>query len=171
MTSRAVADPPMCRATLRAGQLSLNPWTPALLNGGPATAWVANLPVALVDVYAGADDELIVSRVPGSRWDEKTAETLLEWAAGVGYRVVWLPDRVVAVDPSASVGRLVGAVCSTCGACWADETPEFWVRVRARHGFPRLCLACGGSLPEWTESRTAALVAESEGERREVLQR
>jgi hypothetical protein len=42
------------------------------------------------------------------------------------------------------------ATCPTCGLPWRDDTVEFWERVRRDGAFPGFCLACGGSLPEWT---------------------
>ena len=147
-------DAPTCRATIRDGLITLNPWHPALLGEGPAAAGFRTLEAALADLRLD-EDELIVEPVPRAPWDEDAEEAILRWAPTVGYTRVWLPSRVVDFEAPAPLGRAI-VDCPSCGAQWEDGSPNFWARVRANGWFPARCPACGGSLPEWsTVSETA----------------
>lgn len=142
-------DPPTCRASVRAGAVILNPWRPGMGPHGPLKAGYAHVTASLADLRRLEDDELVVVPVRGTPWTDQAAGTLLDWAARVGYRRVWLPDRVVELDALADVSWAT-ATCPTCGARWEDGGPDFWQRVRDHGWFPANCLACGGSLPEWS---------------------
>jgi hypothetical protein len=146
---------PWCRATIRDGALTLNPWTPQLVRTGPAAMALEALRdrgTALADLYAEGDpgdEELFVRYVARTRTQEAD-EALLAWAQVVGYRRVWLPGRVVDLDRvDEAVGGPAETTCGTCGLAWRDDTPEFWTQVRRVGAFPGFCLACGASLPEW----------------------
>ena len=108
----------------------------------------ATITAALADVTM-ADDELIVVPVPRTPWTASAEEVVLRWAPTAGWRRVWLPGRVVSFDDPAPLGRAL-VDCPSCGARWEDGSAPFWERVRGRGWFPPRCLACGGSLPEWT---------------------
>ena len=142
--------PPFVRATIQHGTLTLNPWTPGLIDGGPMGMVLDGARSALADLVVIAEgEELIVQPVPRARWDADDEDAVLAWAAAVGYRRVWLPSRVV--EPSALAESVrAGVTCPTCGLRWEDETPEFWASVREDGHFPGWCRACGGSLPEWS---------------------
>jgi hypothetical protein len=142
-------ETPTCRATIRDGQLTLNPWSPTLLGDGPEPSAFQTITAALADVTMLDDDELIVVPVPRTPWTSSAEEVVLRWAPAVGWRRVWLPGRVVTFDQPAPLGRAL-VDCPGCGARWEDESPRFWERVRSRGWFPPRCLACSGSLPEWT---------------------
>lgn len=58
-------------------------------------------------------------------------------------------ERVVSLDELAPFGP-VAVECPTCGARWEDGALGFWEHVRRDGWFPGACLACGGSLPEWS---------------------
>ena len=145
---------PWCRATLAAGAVTLNPWSPALIRGGPAAMSLERLAergVALADLFAEGDpgdEELFVRYVARLRTDESDA-TLLDWARTVGYLRVWFPDRVVDLDPCEARRGLAETTCTTCGLEWRDDTDAFWNCVLTGGAFPGSCLACGASLPEW----------------------
>jgi len=141
-------DSPTCRATVSAGAVTLNPWRSGMGPHGPLKAGYAHVTASLADLRRLEDDELVVVPVRGTPWTDQAAATLLDWAARVGYRRVWLPDRVIELDALADVGWAT-ATCPTCGARWEDGGPDFWERVRDHGWFPASCLACGGSLPEW----------------------
>lgn len=111
--------------------------------------------VAVADLHLHADGELEVRPVPGSPRPAGTTETILAWAAAVGFTRVWLPDRVADVGPAAEPLGRAHVRCPTCGLVWHDDTPDFWAAVRAAHSFPGWCAACGGSLPEWRNGRSA----------------
>jgi hypothetical protein len=142
-------DHPAYRAAIRDGQITLNRWSRSLLSGGPERAGMRTIDIALADLRV-LGDELVVSPVPRAPWNDGGEAAVLAWAAAVGYRRVWLPGRLVALGcelaslPSACVR------CPTCGATWEDGTVVFWERVRRDGRFPAVCLACGGSLPEWS---------------------
>ena len=141
-------DHPAYRAAIGDGQITLNRWSRSLLSGGPQPAGMRTIDVALADLRL-LGDELIVSPVPHASWDADAEAALLAWAMVVGYRRAWLPDRVVALDAEPAALTRARVRCPTCGATWEDETVVFWERVRRAGGFPGICLACGGSLPEW----------------------
>jgi hypothetical protein len=141
-------DAPTCRATIRDGLVTLNPWSPCQFGHGPVPAGFATITAALADLRMHGD-ELLVTPVPRTPWNESAEEVILRWAPNVGYRRVWLPDRVVDFDAPAPLRRAL-VDCPTCGARWDDESARFWERVRGNGWFPGRCLACGGSLPEWS---------------------
>ena len=146
---------PWCRATIAGGTITLNPWTPALIRGGPAGMALAPLRergIALADLTAEGEpyeEELFVRYVRQTRTPEADA-TLLAWAQTVGYLRVWLPDRVVALDRVSAELGVAEVSCRTCGLTWQDDGPDFWQCVRGAGAFPAFCLACGSSLPEWS---------------------
>jgi hypothetical protein len=140
---------PACRATVRDGRLTLNRWTPGLRDGGPERSGFRTLRAALADLHIDGE-ELVVSPVERAPWPADADAVVIRWAACVGYRRVWLRDRVVdlgAVLPP--LGR-AAVDCPTCGAHWEDGSVAFWEGVRRAGAFPGRCLACGGSLPEWS---------------------
>lgn len=145
---------PWCRATVAAGVVTLNPWSPALIRGGPAAMSLERLAdggVALADLCAEGDpgeEELFIRYVARLRTEESDA-TLLQWAQTVGYLRVWFPDRVVELDPCEVRRGLAETTCTTCGLEWRDDTDSFWNCVLTGGAFPGSCLACGASLPEW----------------------
>lgn len=144
--------------------MTLNAWGSGLLRRGPAAMLLKDARAGLVDLHRPADDELVVERVADAPWGAEHAHTLLQWAATVGYRRVWLPDRPVDLDASAAVRRAF-VTCPTCGLRWEDDSPEFWESVLEAGHFPGYCLGCGGSLPEWSPEpsveSTASLVGDS----------
>jgi len=144
------------RATIAAGELTLNPPLSGTITGGPAAMTFARLAgVAIVDLRrSGAEDDELVATLPPNAppLDRAARRILSDWAALVGYRRLWLADRVLELDPPPPVGA-VAVRCPTCTSEWADSSPSFWARVRANHHFPGFCPACGGSLPEWRPAR------------------
>ncbi len=148
-------DEPVCRATIRGGTVTLNRWRPGMGPGGPLKAGYLSVTATLADLHRPGEGELLVVPVRGVPWSEDAGKALLAWAARIGYRRVWLPERVVDLDPLAEAGGAV-AVCPTCGARWEDGGPTFWETVRQEGWFPGGCLACGGSLPEWEPCQNRA---------------
>ena len=151
-----VADStPWARAVVRDGRVTLTAWTHSLMSGGPVRALLQGLStgVAIADLTSEPSDdgrdELVVRWIPAGRTSEQAAAALLRWAERVGYRRVWLPDAVVDFSDALPTGGRVESRCATCGACWDDESPEFWTMVRKQGCFPGHCPICNGSLPEW----------------------
>ena len=146
---------PWCRATIAQDTVTLNPWTPQLIRGGPASMTLERLAgaeVALADLTAEGDpgdEELFVRYVPRSPRTERSDAALLAWAATVGYRRVWMPERVVDLDPGAEPIGLAETTCRCCRLLWRDDSDDFWHGVRQAGAFPGFCMACGASLPEW----------------------
>jgi len=140
------------RATIAGGRLTLNPPLRGTITGGPASMTLAHLHgVVLVDLrHAGEDDDELVATVPPNapRITPTARRALARWAALVGYRRLWLPDRVLELEPPATL-RVAEVRCPTCTATWSDGSESFWATVRANGHFPGYCPACGGSLPEW----------------------
>lgn len=145
---------PACRATIVDGTVTLNGWRPNLMDGGPTQAALDRIEqrgVVLADLTRLGDegDELLASFVTRGPALEDAREALVAWARTVGYRRLWLDDRVVALDGGPAVAGTAVVECPTCRATWSDTRPGFWFGVRENGWFPGFCLACGGSLPEW----------------------
>lgn len=81
--------------------------------------------------------------------DPEAEETLVEWAALIGYRRVWFPDRVAVVDPGTPFGRKARTRCPSCRHEWTGRGRSFWLTVKRRRAFPVICPLCGGDLPQW----------------------
>jgi hypothetical protein len=143
---------PFLRATITQDRITLNPPLRGTITGGPASMTLGRLEgVVLVDLrHAGEDDDELVASVPTNAPPMTAAarRTLTRWAALVGYRRLWLPDRVLELDPPGS-RRTAAVECPTCTATWSDGSDSFWATVHANGHFPGYCPACGGSLPEW----------------------
>jgi hypothetical protein len=158
-SGRDLALDPVLRATIADGEITLNPPLGGLIRGGPASMSLARLEgVAIVDLRrAGEDGDELVATVPPNAPPPSAAarRVLAAWAALVGYERLWLPDRVVDLEPPPPVGS-ASVRCPTCTSVWADSSEAFWSRVRASGHFPGFCPACGGSLPEWRPAGTAA---------------
>jgi hypothetical protein len=144
---------PDFRGVVSAGRLHLNPWTPWLADSGPFGQMLLDredAAVVIVDLaITGANrDELVVRfrTEPASRAESEVL--LLEWARAVGYRRVWLPDRLVPIDAPAPMGR-ASVRCPTCGARWRERDASFWHEVRTSGHFPWVCPICAGDLPQW----------------------
>jgi hypothetical protein len=154
---------PFARATITARRITLNPWRPGLIDGGPTGMLLRPLArrgVVLADLIADHEEREIIARfVPRDSATEQARDALARWAAQVGWRRLWLDERVVDLaDGDAAIGGCARAVCPTCGLHWMDERPEFWDHVREDGWFPAHCLACGGSLPEWDAAGNASPV-------------
>jgi hypothetical protein len=78
---------------------------------------------------------------------------LVEWATDVGYRRVWLPDRVVTCQLQHSFLSGATAQCETCGQTWHQSGRSFWTHVAKRRSFPTYCLICGADLASWRIGR------------------
>jgi hypothetical protein len=143
---------PFLRATIAGGRITLNPPLRGTITGGPASMTLARLDgVVLVDLrHSGEDDDELVATVPPNAPHLTAAarRTLARWAALVGYRRLWLPDRVLELESPGAL-RIAEVRCPTCTATWSDGSESFWAMVRANGHFPGYCPACGGSLPEW----------------------
>ena len=154
---------PWARATIARGTITLNPWSPHLVRGGPLQMVLDRLDgVVLADLTSHFDEdeeELIVRFVSPSPHPPEAVDALVAWAGTVGYRRAWLPGRVVDLEaPGGPIGA-ASVDCPTCGLTWRDETPEFWRHVYTAGAFPAFCVACGGSLPEWHVEEDAGAVA------------
>jgi hypothetical protein len=154
-----MSDRPFSRAAITPHSVTLNPWRPSLIRGGPGGACLRGLRrrrLVLADLTKLDEHELLVTFVPRTTGCSWARERLLEWARTVGYRRIWLDDAVIDVaDALAGTGR-AAVCCPTCGLRWEDEGPDFWGVVRQSGWFPASCPACGGSLPEWMPAQQAA---------------
>ncbi len=76
----------------------------------------------------------------------------MPWWSGrrsVGYRRVWLSDRVVELEPDPARIATAEVRCPTCRTRWEDSSPEFWLTVHESRNFPHWCPLCGHEMPEW----------------------
>lgn len=152
---------PMVRATIAAGGLTLNRWSPRLMRAGPARAilrTVAAQGARLADLAVeDAEDgrEVVVTPVANHPLDADARATLVRWARVTGYRRIWLPGEVVELPGEVPAEASAEVRCPTCLAEWEDDTPEFWHGVDANGYFPGFCPVCAGSLPEWRVAEPA----------------
>ncbi len=149
-------DPPTYRATIlpRTGRVSLTGWAPWLARGGALGKLLREREragVAIADLsVTGADSDEVIARFYSDGGALSASEdALVEWASHVGYRRLWLSDRMVALDPAPEQIGHATVRCPTCRAGWADANPEFWLMVREQGEFPRWCPVCGFELPQW----------------------
>jgi hypothetical protein len=143
---------PTYRAVIRDGGLTLHRWSPRLIRSGPCAMALARSPASLVDLTRMPEGELVAAVAGPSRFGPEARDVLVRWAAAVGHRRVWLPGALVDLDAPAALGR-ARVRCPCCMLEWHDRGIEFWEHVRARRCFPERCLACGGTLPQWTVDR------------------
>lgn len=145
-------DLPSFRATIRGQKLTVIAWMPHLMTTGPVGDLVrarAAQGVTIADVWITDDEpsEVIVDYLAVA--DRRRADRLLaRWAEAVGHTRLWLPDRLVTLDPDRPLGS-AKVECPTCGAGWRDNTPDFWAEVRNSGRFPASCPICNGDLPQW----------------------
>lgn len=152
-------DDPTYRATIipRTGRVSVTGWAAWLARAGALGKLLEDrrrAGVAIVDLtVTGEGRDEVIARFYSDGGDlDRVEEALVEWAAHVGYRRLWLSDRMVALDPAPEqIGRAT-VRCPTCRAGWADSNPEFWLMVRKQGEFPRWCPVCGFELPQWRVS-------------------
>jgi hypothetical protein len=146
---------PWARAVVVDGRLTLNCWTPFLMSGGPTRGLLAPLRdrgVVLADLScweSGGREELIVEWVPEGAGSDEALATIEGWARTVGYVRVWSPGRVLDLGDAAFAGGRAVVECPTCGLAWDDDSADFWAVVRSNGCFPRRCLVCNASLPQW----------------------
>ena len=112
-------EPPDFRATIRGSKLTVVGWAPHLLSAGPTGALVrerATDGVTIADLWVTEDEprEAIVQYLAIA--DRRRADRLLgRWAEAVGHSRLWLPDRLVSLDPDRPLGS-AKVECPTCGA-------------------------------------------------------
>jgi hypothetical protein len=144
-------DPPRApafRATIAGDRVTVIGHMPFMLGGPVAGAAFREREaegVTLADV-AVEGDELIVDLLAHGG-GERAERALERWAALAGYRRIWFPGRVVALDAAAPGQAEVR--CPGCGHRWAEHRPQFWLAVREAGQFPSYCLLCGHDLPQW----------------------
>ena len=134
-----MADRPFARATVTRRSITLNPWRPGLIDGGPGGAALRRRAGATACSPTSPASTTASCSSPSSRATARNdwaRHALLEWAARVGWRRVWLDDRVVDLGEQPAVIGRARVRCPTCGTRWEDERPEFWDHVRGDGWFP-----------------------------------
>jgi hypothetical protein len=151
-------ESPDFRVTLRRdGVVRLVDWVPWLTTGGPLHTLLdarGRAGVCIADLTVVRDDdgtatELVVDVRCGDRPAHRQA--LVDWAARVGYRRVWMDGEVIDVAPTP--GGRAETRCSGCRVRLVDAGVPFWDFVRQRGAFPAACCLCGADLPQWTVAR------------------
>ncbi len=145
---------PTYRASVRNGRLSLTDWDPVLLSQTMLNAGIPGLSerqATIVDlIIVGEEEDELIAVLSDQRDEVKTAvQVLLAWAGFVGYRRIWLPDRVVNIEPSPDQIGVATLTCPTCLSEFSAEGPDFWLGIRKAKSFPKFCLACGCEAPQW----------------------
>src|SRR5436309_9710654 len=127
-------NPPFARATITSRGITLNRWRTGLIDGAPAGMLLRPLArrgVVLADLVADREQrDLMVRFVPRDAATDEARVALTQWAARVGWRRIWLDDRVVDLDSAQPALGRARAACPTCGLRWEDDRLEFWERVR-----------------------------------------
>jgi len=150
---------PSYRATIRGGKLMLTGWAPWLISGGPVGHLLpargrAGVTIADLTIHGADEDELSVRFFVRAEPTEAADEILIGWARQVGYRRLWLPDRLVTLERDPEIITRAKVRCGVCRAKWSDASPEFWLVVHQARAFPRFCPACGCEMPQWTTEPT-----------------
>jgi len=150
---------PTWRVTIRRGRLMLTGWAPFLIGSGPYASLFggrerAGVAIADLTLHGKEGEEVSVRYWATGGGREQADEALVDWARDVGLKRVWLPDRLVEIEPDPERIETASVSCPTCRARWSDSTPEFWLTVRGAGVFPKWCPICGGELPQWTVTRT-----------------
>jgi hypothetical protein len=145
---------PTWRATIRGKRLMLTHWAPWLVRGGPQTQLLtereqAGFTIADLTVHGEDADEVSVRFYALGTEAERAEEVLIDWATRVGYRRIWLSDRLVTIEPDPERLGAASVRCPTCRATWRDSSPEFWLTVKRGGVFPKWCPVCGCELPQW----------------------
>lgn len=156
MSDRTPLHSPTKRITVRDDQLTIaaTGCMPRRGGGGAVARELAGRGVHLADIHlieAGEDPNELVVRFlfEGSAVDQ-AKDVIVNWALATGYARVWFRDELCDLtDVLPPTGR-VSVSCPTCSAHWAENDLEFWEAVREHGGFPNMCPACGGTLPQWT---------------------
>ena len=96
---------PEYRATIRNGTVLLTHWAPWLVAGGVwnellAARKRAGVAIADLTLTGRNETELLVTFLSRGRDPAAAEDALCDWAHQVGYRRVWLPDRLVTLDAS-----------------------------------------------------------------------
>lgn len=153
-------DPtPTWRATIRRDKLMLTAWAPWLITGGPLGTLLpararSGVTIADLTVHGADEDEVSARFLVRAKSAEAADELLIDWAGKVGYRRVWLPDRLVEIERDPEAIDSASVRCDVCHAKWSDATPEFWLLVHDAKAFPKWCPVCGCELPQWTTRPT-----------------
>ncbi len=163
---------PRFRATWRNGRLLILPHHKGLAEQGPVSTVLGGgghdhqrLLVADLAESEGtgpegrAGWELTVIPLTAERPGAEAIEALLAWSADVGYRRVWLPDRVVTHPSLGAFYSRAKVRCGSCGTIWRNGGHDFWSRVTKYRCFPIYCQLCGGDLPVWEVERHEGLEA------------
>jgi hypothetical protein len=114
-----MSDRPFARATVTGRRITLNPWQPGLIDGGPGGAVLRRAgrrERVLADLTRLDDGELLVKFVPRDGASDAVRRALIDWAARVGWWRVWLDDRVVDLGERPAVAGRAYVRCPSCGA-------------------------------------------------------
>ena len=107
--------------------------------------------VTIADLFDSGDEgserELTVTFL--AEGDPRAEETLTEWAALVGFRRIWFPDRVAEVAEGPVLSSKAAVDCPSCRHRWSGGGRDFWLEVTERRAFPVMCPVCGSDLPQW----------------------
>lgn len=149
---------PTWRATIRGRRLTLTGWAPWLIREGPVATLLPGreadgISIADLTIHGTDDDEVSVRFYALGAEQAVVESVLIRWAELVGHRRLWLPDRLVSLEPDPDSIGTASVRCPTCRARWQDSSPNFWLNVKRAHTFPRWCPLCGCEMPQWSVRR------------------
>jgi hypothetical protein len=132
--------------------LTLIPWGFRLKSTGQLAAEQGDDQTQFADLYLigppGAR-EVIVAHDRPEVLSNRARSALLDWAALVGHRRIWLPQEVVDLPSAFSPIEAASTECAVCGIRLCAGGFGFWMAVRSTGWFPNRCSACGGHLAQW----------------------
>lgn len=146
---------PSWRATIRGRRLMLTGWAPWLVRTGPLAKLLREreaegVTIADLTVHGEDDDEISVRFLALGTEPERAEQLLIDWAERLGYRRLWLSDRLVSLGDRPEKLGAAAVRCPTCRVGWEDDSPEFWLYAKEAGTFPKWCPICGCELPQWT---------------------
>ncbi|MEA2155728.1 MAG: hypothetical protein QOE11_1868 [Solirubrobacteraceae bacterium] len=142
---------------LRDGTVRIVDWGPWLATGGPLYTLLearGRAGIGIADLTVIRDEEdIAIEVVADFRCGDTPThrETLIDWAARVGYRRAWFDGEIADLEPAP--GGSAHTRCTGCRARLVDADGSFWDFVRRRGAFPTACVLCGSDLPQWTPAR------------------
>src|SRR3954471_18876070 len=94
-------EQPDFRATVAGARVTVIPWMPALVCCGPMAGLLRERERAGVTIadLTRVNDRELVARVLARGGARRAENALVRWAGAAGYTRLWLPSRVVELDP------------------------------------------------------------------------
>ncbi len=77
-------------------------------------------------------------------------DAIVEWAELAGYKRVWLPGKLVELDPDPAPQGQLHTRCTGCRGRLVEAAESLTSFSRVYGFFPLVCPLCGCDMPQWT---------------------